>query len=187
MTTTGRIIGVIGIGDVPETALKVIAAHITGYLNLQSEILPALEHPSFAHDPKRLQYDAGKILKALESMPFTEYEKVIGVLDLDLFVPIFTHVFGEARQGGKYALVSLCRLGKGSGDRNPPSPLLLERAAKVALHELGHLFDQLHCEDHRCIMHFSGRSEDLDNTPLYFCRYCSASLHDHLRRTHPEG
>jgi len=107
---------------------------------------------------------------------------VIGILDVDLFVPIFSHVFGEAKQGGKYALVSLFRLKKNPDGSTIMSSNFYERAAKVALHELGHLYNLFHCEDKRCLMHFSGGLEDLDETPLYFCRYCTAFFKDALLR-----
>ena len=170
------------IGEVPQVTSKSIAAHIIGYLDLDVDILPALEHPEYAQDQKRLQYNAGVILKAMESEPFQDHAKVIGVLDVDLFVPILTHVFGEAKQGGRCALVSLYRLKKNADGSTAPLSLQLERAAKVALHELGHLFDLHHCMDERCLMHFSGGLEDLDMTPLYFCRYCSVFLRDALQK-----
>ena len=160
-------IGVMPMGEVPDIASKVIAAHILGYFNLRADILPPLEHPIYAYDEIRLQYNVVAILNTLDSMSFHDYEKVIAVLNVDIFVPVFTHVFGGARQGGRYALVSLFRLGEN-----------LERVAKVALHELGHLFNLHHCMDRRCLMHFSGGLEDLDNTPLYFRRYCSAYLRE---------
>ena len=174
MSSIKRVIGVVPVGKVPELAPKVIAAHITGYLKLSAEILNPLELPGNAFDERRLQYDAGSILNFFESFPFDEYDKVIGVLNVDLFVPIFTHVFGEARQSGKYALVSLFRLAEGKESYKSSASLLFERVAKVALHELGHLFNLWHCEDSKCLMHFSGNLEDLDHAPLYFCRYCSA-------------
>ena len=182
MSSKKRHVGVVPLGEVPEIALKVIAANISGYLNLSVQILPPLEHPEYAVDKRRLQYDAGIILKALESMPFDNCKKVIGVINQDLFVPIFTHVFGEAKQGGKFALVSLFRLGKNPDGSTPPSSLFFERGAKVALHEAGHLFNLLHCMDERCLMHFSGNLEDLDSAPLYFCRYCATYLRDALHR-----
>jgi archaemetzincin len=182
MNSKKRIIGVVPVGEVPELAPKVIAAHITGYLKLPAEILNTLAHPAYAFDKIRLQYNAGSILNSFDSSPFDEYDKVIGVLNVDLFVPIFTHVFGEAKQSGKYALVSLFRLGAGKEGYKSPSSLLFERAAKVALHELGHLFNLFHCQDDKCLMHFSGDLEELDHTPLYFCRYCFAYYQDALSR-----
>ena len=114
-------------------------------------------------------------------MNFDDFEKIIAVLNLDLFIPIFTHVFGEAKTGGKFALVSLFRLYKNPDDSSPPASRAYERAVKVALHELGHLFDLLHCEYKRCLMHFSGSIEELDEKSLSLCRYCSLYLQDKLR------
>ena len=173
-------VGVVPLGKVPEIALKVIAAHISGYYKLSVQILPPLGHPVYAFDERRLQYDVGIILKAFESIKFKDHDKVIGVLNLDLFVPIFTYVFGEAKQGGKFALVSLFRLGKNPDGSPSPSSLIFERAAKVALHELGHLFNLFHCRERNCLMHFSGGIQDLDKTPIYLCRYCSTYLKDRL-------
>jgi archaemetzincin len=141
-----------------------------------------MEHPAYAYEVKRHQYDAGAIITALESMPFPQCDKVIGVVDLDLFVPIFTHVFGEARQGNRIAVISLYRLKSSSSSSQPGLNLQMERAAKVALHELSHLFDLHHCMASHCLMHFSGDLEDLDQTPLYLCRYCSVYFRDALRR-----
>jgi len=175
-----RPVGVVPFGEVDVIVLKSIAAHILGYLQIAAEIAPPLEYPGYAYDNKRLQYDAGAILKAFESVSFHGYTKVIGILDADLFVPILTYVFGEARQGGKCALISLYRLKRNPDGSEASPPLLFERVAKVALHELGHLFNLIHCENERCLMHFSGGIRDLDKAPPYFCRYCSVYLRDAL-------
>ena len=182
MTSGKPRIGLLPMGDVPEMTSKSIAAHILGYLNLDVDILPSLENPEYAHNLKRLQYDAGAILKAIESEPFQDYAKIVAILDVDIFVPILTYVFGEARQGGRCALVSVHRLRRNSDGSSPPLSTVLERAAKVAIHELGHLFNLHHCTDRRCLMHFSGHLEDLDQTPLFFCRYCSVFFRDALQK-----
>jgi archaemetzincin len=182
MTLKKRRIGLVALGEVPEIALKVIAAHISGYFNLSAQILPSLKLPEYAFDQKRLQYNAGIILTDLETVHFSKYEKIIGVSNLDLFVPIFEYVFGEARQGEKFALISLFRLNK-NPDGSSLSPFAVyERAAKVALHELGHLYDLFHCDDKKCLMHFSGGLDDLDKTSLYLCRFCSANLAYNISR-----
>mgnify|MGYP006304463631 CR=1 FL=1 len=179
MDSKKLIVGVAPVGDAPVFAAKIIAAHISGYLNLNTEIAPALSSPSFAFDEKRFQYNAGAILKSYDAMGFNCH-KLIALLNVDIFVPIFTHVFGEARQGGKCGLVSIFRLQMEQDGFSPAPPLVYERAAKVALHELGHLFNLLHCEDNRCLMHFSGGLDQLDRTPFYFCRYCSKFFQDSI-------
>jgi archaemetzincin len=182
MNSKERIIGVVPVGDVPKLVPKIIAAHITGYLKLSAEILTPLDLPAGAFDEIQLKYDAAKVLKCFESGHYDNYDKVIGVFNVDFFIPTFAYVFGEAKQGGKHALVSLFRLAEVKKGHNPPSAAACERAAKVALHELGHLYNLFHCEDQKCLMHYSGGLADLDNTPLYFCRYCNTYLADALGR-----
>jgi archaemetzincin len=159
---------------------KVIAAHISGYYNLDARVLPPREHPAYAFDWQRLQYNAGTILQTIRTIPFDGYHKIVGILNLDIFVPIFEHVYGEARQGGRYAIVSLYRLGQRLEASSVGQDRLYERAAKVALHELGHLFNLQHCDDPHCLMHFSGALEDLDGLAFNLCRYCRTYLHDAL-------
>lgn len=178
-----RFIGVLPLGEVPELAPKVIAAHIVGFLKLAAEILAPAQPPAAAFDKSQGRYDAAKILSCFESGSYDNYDKIIGVFNVDLFVPTFTHVFGEAKQDGAHALVSLFRLGKEKGGDNPSPALLFERAAKVALHELGHLFNLTHCEHKNCLMHYSGGLTDLDNIPLYFCGYCNTYFKDALARS----
>jgi len=171
-------IGIIPIGDIPDIVPKVIAAHISGYLDLQTILLEPMQTPFYALDRQRLQYDVGVILQHLESGWFNSVDKVIGIMDVDLFVPVFTHVFGEARQGGRMALVSIFRLKEKAMDTASETSLALERAAKVSLHELCHLYDLTHCESRRCLMYFSGSLPDLDRIPLSFCRYCSQYIRE---------
>jgi archaemetzincin len=129
-----------------------------------------------------LQYDVGTILQDLESRHFASVDKVIGILDVDIFVPVFSHVYGEARQGGDAALMSLFRLRDGLPGADTMSAEVLERAAKIALHEVCHLYNLTHCEDNRCLMHFSGNIAELDRLSLGFCRYCAKYLRE---ETHP--
>ena len=177
MTRPG-LVGIVPIGDIPPLVPKVIAAHIVGYLDLETTILEPMPSPTYALDEQRLQFNAGTILQKLESMPFEEVAKIVGVLAIDLFVPVFTHVFGEARQRGRAALVSLFRLANGRSEIVQPPPALLERTAKVALHELGHLYGLAHCDNEPCLMHFSGNLEELDRLTFGLCRYCTRYFTD---------
>lgn len=165
-------IGIIPMGEVSEIVPKVVAAHIDGYLGLDATILDALPNPIYALNQQRLQFDAGAILARLEESSYEGVDKVVGLLAEDLFLPIFTHVFGEARQGGRAALVSLFRLGLEAVDGKSPAPIVLERSAKIALHEICHLYNLTHCENRRCLMCFSGDLDELDKLSFDLCRYC---------------
>jgi archaemetzincin len=171
---------VVAMGRVPAVAPRVVAAHIHAFFGLPAEVLPGLPAPVYALDAGRMQFDAGKIIQRLEREAFPGCRKWIGVVEGDLFVPIFTYVLGEARQGGKCALVSLCRLAQKRGPGASPQPTVLERCAKVALHELGHLFGIVHCPDPLCVMHISGDVRELDQRRLALCRYCRRQLDQRL-------
>lgn len=171
-------VGVVPLGEVPHIVPAVIAAHISGYFNLEAEVLETRPIPAVALDTGRLQYDVARILTVLEAERFDGFAKIVAVTEVDLFVPVFSYVVGESRLGGPCAVVSLYRLSDTSPAAEPPEATILERAAKVALHELGHLFDLAHCSDLRCLMCVSGGTDDLDRRTLNLCRYCNRFLKD---------
>ena len=107
--------------------------------------------------------------------------KVLGITRVDLFIPILTYVYGEAQLGGRAGIISTHRL---SG--NPPAlgaeEQLQFRAAKEAIHELGHTFKLRHCQDKTCIMHYCRSIEDVDRKTEKLCRYCSILLKDEVKR-----
>jgi archaemetzincin len=109
--------------------------------------------------------------------------KVLAVSGEDLFIPILTYVFGEAQLGGEFAVVSYHRLQPEryglAADRN----LLLDRLFKESLHELGHTYGLVHCQDQDCVMRTSTYAEDIDLKGGSFCRRCQAALG--LARQHP--
>lgn len=173
---TTPVVAVVPFSRVSTTAAKVIAAHVSGYLNLSADTLLPADIPFEALDESRLQYNAAILIQTIEAMPFKSYFKVIALFDVDLFIPLFTHVFGEARQNGRVALVSLFRLQTHLDGSSPPADRVLERVSKIALHEMGHLLNLLHCDDERCLMHFCGDVEKLDLTAFNFCRHCRTAL-----------
>lgn len=170
------------IGRVPDVACKAIIPHIRALFHLDADILPPLPDAHYAHDTVRDQYNAAHILHRLEARFERTPSKILGVLNVDLFIPVFTHVFGEAREGGQCALVSLYRLRDRLHQTQPSQDQILERTVKVALHELSHLFSISHCTRTGCIMHFSMNLEDLDATSFNFCRYCDAYLKTAVHR-----
>jgi archaemetzincin len=175
--TSGRgSIAVLPVGELPHEAPRIVAEHIAALLNLSSDILPAVSIPSGAYDEVRSQYDAGRMIQALETLVPAAYEKVIGLVNVDLFIPIFTHVLGEAQVGGRFAIASLFRLRKARDGTPPSEKKIFNRLVKVAVHEIGHLFNGGHCMDKTCLMNFSGNVRDLDDLPLKFCLYCGKQI-----------
>lgn len=179
---TSVVFSILPMGPIPEIMIKSVAAHIQGYLNIDTDILAPSPVPACAFDQKRLQYNAARIIETIEQKALRQKKRILGIVDVDLFIPVFTHVLGEARQGGEAAVISICRLLETRDEKMSPSSSILERTAKIALHEASHLFNLSHCMDENCLMHFSGGLEDIDNLSFYFCRYCSAYLKEAIGR-----
>ena len=99
---------------------------------------------------------------------------------MDLYIPIFTFVFGEAQLDGKAAIISTFRPGGGADDLQPRQPIFLERLIKLSLHELGHTFDLPHCRQEGCLMGFAANLEKLDQKNLELCEYCRILLADYF-------
>lgn len=175
-------VGIVPLGNVAPLAARVIAAHVGAYFHMHADVLASLPEPSYALDSGRMQYDAGQVIDNLEKEKPEGYQKIIGVVNGDLFVPIFTFVLGEARQGGRCALISLFRLEENTGSGPVFPSQFLERCAKLALHELGHLFNLTHCKDPLCLMHISGDVRELDKRSLNLCRYCRLFFEQVLSR-----
>ena len=130
---------------------------------------------SFAHDPERGQYWSTAILERLANAAVKD-ERVLGVTELDLFVPVLTFVFGEAQLDGNCALVSTARLKEEFYGMPPREDLLRERLIKEAVHELGHTFGLRHCRNWKCVMSSSYGVERLDLKEPRFCTACRGSI-----------
>jgi archaemetzincin len=173
--------GVVRMGAVGEAVTKIVAANLQEVLHLPVDILGARQTPEFAYSDARKQYHAALILKKLAESRLP-HPRILGLVSVDLFIPVLTHVFGEAQMGGRAAVVSLHRLREKQGGGRVSLDSFYERAAKVALHEVPHTFDLVHCKQTDCIMKLSSGPEDLDDLPLLLCEYCEAYLHEAYRR-----
>ena len=180
-------IQVIALGPVDNRLLSIVAANVFTVYGLPAQVCRGWEMPQKAYDVHRQQYDVAVLLKHIEDRQLTAASrqavagtKTIAITAVDIFVPIFSFVYGEARHGATAAVVSVNRL----VDTPASSANVYLRAVKVALHELGHLFDMPHCEDDLCLMHYADTLAAIDNQPLQFCRYCRAELPPRLHKQH---
>lgn len=128
------------------------------------------------YNPARRQYDANKLVKSLSNLAIDDSIKVMGLLRVDLFVPILTYIFGQAELGGNTAVSSLYRMRNELYGLEINNNLMIERFRKVVMHETGHLFGLIHCHKPSCIMRSSTYVEDVDQKDLAFCPSCKAEL-----------
>lgn len=127
-------------------------------------------------DIKRMQYNSSQILLQMITNPPPDAVKILGVTDVDLFIPVLTFVFGEAQLRGIGALVSLHRLNNKFYGLPEDRNLLTERLVKEAIHELGHNFGLLHCSNQECVMKSSTYVEGIDYKSAGMCANCREQL-----------
>jgi archaemetzincin len=129
----------------------------------------------FAYDPGRGQYYSTALLQRMQSLVGDPQTAWLGVTGLDLFIPILTHLFGEAQLGGRCAVVSLHRLREEFYGLPSNPSLLWQRLVKESAHELGHILGLRHCLDWRCVMASTHDVEHLDLKGEEYCPSCLAA------------
>lgn len=126
----------------------------------------------FAFSPGRKQYSSEKILRKVLDLCPEDAVKIIGVVNVDLYIPVLTFVFGQAQLGGRAGLVSISRLSQKFYDLPEKRNLLYIRTLKEILHELGHTYSLIHCQDPSCIMSQSYTIRNIDRKSAKFCFHC---------------
>ncbi len=129
-----------------------------------------------AYDPKRKQWLASQLLATLKTSVLAKDEKILGIVDVDLYAPGLNFVFGQADMSSGTCIISLYRLKQEYYGLPPDEDLFLDRATKEAIHELGHTFGLGHCSNARCVMRFSNSLADTDWKQAAFCSQCRPKL-----------
>ena len=175
-----RVIAVAPVGDAPPDAVLLLVPMLRETFGAEVVIAPAVPLPSTAYDQHRRQHLSTAMLDALARARRPGWDRLLGVADVDLFVPELNFVFGEGDPNRGVAVFSLQRLraeGEASGRE-----LLARRAATEAIHELGHSYGLGHCGDAHCVMWFSNSLADTDRKGTRFCAAHAVELRRFLAR-----
>jgi archaemetzincin len=174
MPGTRKEIKIVSVGQVQADVLEYLTFVLSGSFAVRCEIQDLQLDARRSYNAKRRQFDSNQILQQLIDLRISEDCKVLGVTEQDLFVPIFTFVFGLAQVDGGAALMSTCRLHQQFYGLPEDKDLFLLRCEKEAAHELGHAYGLAHCASYECVMHFSNSIEQVDLKSAMFCTACSA-------------
>jgi archaemetzincin len=167
----------IAVGEVKLKVIETLRYDLNKALKKEVWIAKGMPHPDYAFNRKRSQYLSTAILKAMMGRKeLTIYERILGIIDLDLYVSKLNFVFGEARQ--RVAIISLTRLRNEFYNLPKDETLFRKRVFTEAVHELGHTYGLRHCVNPNCVMFFSNTLTDTDKKGPDFCQRCKNKVFD---------
>lgn len=167
--------------------------------HVRVEVHPPSFDPELAYDSLRGQYNSRVLLAQLlrerppqvrsgpggadegRASPDADpppVHRILGIANVDLFIPVLTFVYGEAQLDNRAAVASAYRLDNELYGLPADPHRLFERLVTEAVHELGHTYGLLHCVDNRCVMAASTYVEEIDLKSPVFCDRCLAELQD---------
>lgn len=163
------------VGEIDKKVMERLQVDLGKVFERKVEVGQGMLHPDYAYNKKRNQYLSTAILKTLmEQKEYTAYDRMLGMVDQDLYVPELNFVFGEA--GQKAAIISLTRLRQEFYHLPQDENLFYRRALTEAVHELGHTYGLGHCRNPHCVMFFSNSLMDTDKKGPDFCLECKSKL-----------
>ena len=153
-----------------------IAGHIEKIFAVPVSLGRAAFNLRAAYDSSRQQTNSTHLLAQILKNGLDPETRQIGIVDVDLFIPILTFVFGEAQLSGPAAIVSTHRLSDHFYGLARNDAHMMERLEKELVHELGHTFGLYHCQQFECVMRASTYVEEIDLKRTYPCSTCAAAL-----------
>ena len=160
----------VGVGSVTGAFLKELEAPIAAVLSVGAFVgKTAMPGPAYAFNKDRSQYHSAAIMRRVLTVREIGSPLVMGITDVDLFMPDTPFVFGDADRDSHVAVFSLNRL-KGEGEA------WKRRTFVEAVHQAGHLVGLSYCEDVRCAMYQATSITDADRRQLHLCNNCRNEL-----------
>jgi archaemetzincin len=153
-----------------------LAVKVDLVFGLATDVLRSNLEVERAFDQSRGQYNSTALLTLLLNQIPTLDNKYILIVDVDLYIPVLTFVFGEAQLSGIASVVSTHRLQNQFYGLPHDDAITMMRLEKEVIHELGHTFGLYHCRQFECVMRSSTYVEEIDLKKAEPCESCSAFL-----------
>lgn len=159
-------------GEMDYGLVNRLATKLVSIVDSPVDILQGIRIPRESFNPRRNQYYSTVILNKLELLRASPREKILGIMDEDLYVPSVSFVLSEADPQAKAAVISTYRLKQQSLDMSDDEKLYFSRTVKELVHNLGHLLNLRDCRNPKCVMHVSDTLLEADQKSEKLCDNC---------------
>ncbi len=168
-------VDLVPIGDTDPGVLQELKSGLESIFGCPVQIVKPIPIPDQAFDPARDQYLSDALIEILQQHK-NKSAHLLGITEVNIFTHGLNFVFGQADSASRVAVISLHQLRGENCGLPSDGRLLVERALKEAIHEIGHTIGLGHCRDVTCVMHFSNSLIDTDVKSCYFCSNCRPKL-----------
>lgn len=167
LTTVGEV------EDLMVASAEMALWHTFGY---EIRRLPGQPAPPGAFDAARQQWNSSLLLREVARIVPDDALRLLALTEMDLFIPMLSFVFGQAQFDGRVAIVSSARLRQTFYRLVADETLLVSRLVKEVVHEMGHTFGLVHCENAGCPMSLSTSIRQVDVKGSELCPGCFSDL-----------
>lgn len=168
-----NLIYLLPVGLIEDEVLKVLEQRLHQVLGWDIRRSAPLQMPTTAFNAVRQQYEALQVMRTVAEVIPADATRALGIMKEDISIPMLTFVFGQAQLHGQVALMSLARLRQEFYGLPENEELMMTRAVKEALHELGHTFGLVHCPTTSCVMTLANDIQHVDKKESEFCGGCA--------------
>lgn len=169
-------INLVLLSEINESLVDILKQHLAQTFDRQIDVRRKNGNLEYAYKADRKQYNSPRILSRLQRIKKGDADKILGVVDVDLYSAGYDFVYGEAKPSSGVATLSIYRLHPKNRSKNSVSKKFQERMVREALHEVGHLYGLGHCEDAKCVMRACTCLPEVDAAGNKFCSECAARL-----------
>jgi len=161
--------------DLTSDLAPLLKTHLSKEFNVSVRTASTINEtaPFNSFNKQRNQWNSSNILEwLLDRNKPDGSTKILGLCDFDAYSNGLNFVFGEAHINRRASAIYLPRLRQEFYGVRADNSLFCQRIVKEAVHELGHAFGLNHCNNTRCVMHFSNSLHDTDIKENIFCSIC---------------
>jgi archaemetzincin len=169
----GRIILVL-MSDISKHLLEVLERELIHTFNAKVEFRIKRWNLKYAYNNRRKKYSSARLLWRLRELDRKRGDKIMGIVDADIYSPGWEFIFGEAEINSGTAIVSLFLLKQEKNGQADNDNLFEKRVVKEAVHELAHLYRHGHCLNNKCVMYLSQSLADIDRKKKSICAICQS-------------